>query len=272
MTLGTSCRRRYFFLLTLLIGITAAFVPPRHYCYRRTILHTAANKENTRRQSSSCIWTETELMEFASEQGVTISLSTLGPGYRAVARAKHNTNLILGYVEGVLRPGVLHLDKMEVFHKQVLQARAENPKEFKQGGTFFGVGLLMGYMCLLYGMNSMTIKTYPRQMFLSHKHEKKTRQAATRDIPLENSWLLMMRRSSIESLLDIMNDPVSKWLSMWEITFATFRIAWFGVDVGRSWDKTLTLFCRAGRRCYRRPNVLQEQEYSFYFRRSHVRP
>lgn len=91
-------------------------------------------------------------MEFASEQGVTISLSTLGPGYRAVARAKHNSALLLGYVEGFLRPGVVHLDKMEVFRKQVLQARAEHPDEFKQGGTVFGVGLLMGYLCLLYGM------------------------------------------------------------------------------------------------------------------------
>lgn len=92
-------------------------------------------------------------MEFASEQGVEISLSTLGPGYRAVARAKHNSTLILGYVEGFLRPSgkVLHLDKMEVFRKIVLRARAENPDKFKQGGTVFGVGLLMGYVCLLYG-------------------------------------------------------------------------------------------------------------------------
>ena len=147
MALGTFCHRRCFFLLALLIG-TTAFAPPCHYCYIRTILH-AANEEDT---TTTRIWTEAELMEFASEQGVTISLSTLGPGYRAVARTKHNSALILGYVEGFLRPGVLHLDKMEVFRKQVLQARAENPDEFKQGGTVFGVGLLMGYLCLLYGM------------------------------------------------------------------------------------------------------------------------
>jgi hypothetical protein len=95
-------------------------------------------------------------MEFASQQGILLSLSTLGPGYRAIARAKHNESLVLGYVEGFLRPGgtILHLDKMEVFRKMVVKAKSENPTEFSQGGTVFGIGLLMGYICLLYGRDN----------------------------------------------------------------------------------------------------------------------
>lgn len=95
-------------------------------------------------------------MDFASQQGVVLSLTTLGPGYRAIARAKHDKSLILGYVEGFLRPGgkILHLDKMEVFRKMIIKARQDNPEEFSQGGTAFGVGLLMGYICLLYGKDN----------------------------------------------------------------------------------------------------------------------
>lgn len=91
--------------------------------------------------------------DYANRQGVVLSLTTLGPAYRVVARAKHNATLILGYVEGFTRPTghLLHLDKMEVFRKMVQRTRAENPNEFKGGGTSLGVGLLMGYLCLLHG-------------------------------------------------------------------------------------------------------------------------
>lgn len=94
--------------------------------------------------------------DYASRQGVVLSLTTLGPGYRALARSKHNTTLIMGYVEGFVRPSpgnnnkLLHLDKMEVFRKIVKRARTENPDEFKGGGTNLGVGLLLGYLCLLH--------------------------------------------------------------------------------------------------------------------------
>jgi hypothetical protein len=99
------------------------------------------------------VWTRKELVDYADRQGVIVSLTTLGPGYRAMARAKHNSSQILGYVEGFIRPtgNLLHLDKMEVFKKMVQQARKENPDEFKGGGTILGVGLLLGYLCLLHG-------------------------------------------------------------------------------------------------------------------------
>jgi hypothetical protein len=92
-------------------------------------------------------------MDYASKEGVILSLSTLGPSYRALARAKHNETQILGYCEGFLRPGggVLHLDKMEVFKRMIKTASIENPGEFRGGGTLLGVGQLLGYLCLLHG-------------------------------------------------------------------------------------------------------------------------
>lgn len=168
IALRFSCPERFLFLAVLLVG-AAAFTPAlpqrRHDACRRTSAsHILAASENSIDSSSPTttttevsIWNEAELMDFASKQGVVLSLSTLGPGYRAIARAKHNDSLILGYVEGFLRPGgnILHLDKMEVFGKMVKKARSENPEEFlHRGGTVFGVGLLMGYICLLYGKDN----------------------------------------------------------------------------------------------------------------------
>ena len=48
-------------------------------------------------------WDLEELENFAAESGVIVSFTTLGPGYRAVARAQHNESLIIGYVEGFVR-------------------------------------------------------------------------------------------------------------------------------------------------------------------------
>ena len=97
--------------------------------------------------------TSEEIIKYGEDVGVKISLSTLGPGYRAVARAVHDEEQIIGYVEGFLRPGgrILHLDKMEVWKKAVDRARKENPEGFKNGGNVFGIGLLLGYLCLLHG-------------------------------------------------------------------------------------------------------------------------
>jgi hypothetical protein len=103
--------------------------------------------------TTTTIWSKQRIVEYANQQGVIISLSTLGPAYRAIARAKHNTTQIMGYIEGFIRPGqsILHLDKMEVFAKMIDKARKENPSEFKGGGTILGLGLLLGYLCLLHG-------------------------------------------------------------------------------------------------------------------------
>lgn len=99
------------------------------------------------------LWTENDVDQFAEDRGVVISFSTLGPGYRAVARAKHDETMILGYVEGFIRPAgqILHLDKMEVFQPMVERVKRQVPDSLNFGGISFGIGLLMGYTCLLYG-------------------------------------------------------------------------------------------------------------------------
>ena len=42
---------------------------------------------------------------------------------------------------------------MEVFSPMIRQARRDPDSEFKGGGTWLGVGLLMGYLCLLHGQD-----------------------------------------------------------------------------------------------------------------------
>jgi hypothetical protein len=99
------------------------------------------------------IWTEEELLKYAVDQGLEITLSTLGPGFRSTVRSLQNRTEILGYVEGFTRGNILHLDKMEVFKKVVKNTRLHNEK-FTGGGTGLGVGLLMGYLCLLQGADA----------------------------------------------------------------------------------------------------------------------
>jgi hypothetical protein len=94
-----------------------------------------------------------ELEGYAAQTGVVLTWSTLGPGYRAVARAAHNESLVLGYVEGFIRPSgqILHLDKMEIFQPMIQRARSEQAGALDFGGIGFGLGMLMGYRCLLHG-------------------------------------------------------------------------------------------------------------------------
>lgn len=98
-------------------------------------------------------WTTQDIDDFADSRGVIISFTTLGPGYRAVARAKHDESMILGYVEGFLRPSgnILHLDKMQVFKPMTEKVKRQVPGSLDFGGVSFGLGLLMGYKCLLHG-------------------------------------------------------------------------------------------------------------------------
>jgi hypothetical protein len=117
----------------------------------RSSLHAVitSSEDDTKQQ----LWTMEELEEQVSKVGVIISWSTFGPGYRAVARAKHNESLVIGYVEGFVRPAgeILHLDKMEVYKPMVKRARREAPS-MDFGGVSFAIGLLLGYRCLLHGI------------------------------------------------------------------------------------------------------------------------
>lgn len=137
------------FLATLLAFLSTgkAFLPVKVNTFKSPSSALASTTQ------TGSIWGEEQLLDYASKEGVVLSLSTLGPGYRAVARAKHNETQILGYCEGFLRPGssVLHLDKMEVFKKMIQKASKENPEEFRGGGTLLGVGQLLGYLCVLHG-------------------------------------------------------------------------------------------------------------------------
>lgn len=170
------------FLVTMLSFLPegTAFTPSNTNILKRapTFTQSMANsiqirKISSRSSSTHCsstnmgvedvVWSEEQLMDYASKEGVVLSLSTVGPGYRAVARAKHNSSQILGYCEGFLRPygGVLHLDKMEVFKKMVVKTSRENPDEFRGGGTLLGVGQLLGYLCLSHGKkNGYTIAEF----------------------------------------------------------------------------------------------------------------
>lgn len=102
------------------------------------------------------------IIDYAYDSGVVLSITTLGPGYRAVARARHNETQIIGYLGGFLRPGgrILHMDKMEVFKKAVANVREEQP-EYSGGGSAFGVGLLLGCLALRHGFdNGCTIAEF----------------------------------------------------------------------------------------------------------------
>ncbi|KAL3800130.1 hypothetical protein HJC23_001051 [Cyclotella cryptica] len=93
-----------------------------------------------------------EITNFADENGIVLSFTTFGPGYRGVATSKNDPENILGYIEGFIRPGgkILHADKMEIFKSALSSARREEAS-FKGGGTFLGPGLLIAFVCLLHG-------------------------------------------------------------------------------------------------------------------------
>jgi hypothetical protein len=102
--------------------------------------------------SSSEYWSLDELEDYAREEGVILTWSTMGPGFRSVARSTHNESKVLGYAEGFIRPTgkILHMDKMEMFQPVVDTCKKENP-DFRGGGTILGVGLMFAYQCVLYG-------------------------------------------------------------------------------------------------------------------------
>jgi hypothetical protein len=134
------------------------------------------------------IWTADKLLQFGRQKGVTITISTLGPGFRVVGRATpssistaatdhseafvtnvnddninsvndnteqedEDSSILLGYVEGFVRGSILHLDKMQVFASKVDLAHRTCPDFDRTGGTIFGVGMLLGYLALLHGTN-----------------------------------------------------------------------------------------------------------------------
>lgn len=143
------------------IGFASAFTTG---IISRTSSRSPKGTISTRREASDgaattteegSLWTLEQLEEYASDESINveISFSTIGPLYRAVARAKHDESIILGYVEGFLRPTqpkLLHLDKMEIFQPVLERVKRTHPNTLNFGGVNIGLGLLMGYRCLLY--------------------------------------------------------------------------------------------------------------------------
>lgn len=115
----------------------------------------ASNSDSYAPASPSVSWTMEDLEEQIAQSGFVVSFSTFGPGYRAVARAQFNESLVLGYVEGFVRPAgkILHLDKMEVSKPMIEKARREGgDSTFDFGGFGAAIGMLLGYRCFLHGL------------------------------------------------------------------------------------------------------------------------
>jgi hypothetical protein len=100
----------------------------------------ASSSSSTTTTTTSDIATIEEITNFATRNGISLTFTTRGPGYRCVGVDATNPTTILGYVEGFIRPSrtILHADKMEIFIKG-------------GGGTFLGPGLLIAYVCFLHG-------------------------------------------------------------------------------------------------------------------------
>ena len=100
----------------------------------------ASSSSTTTTTTTSDIATIEEINNFATRNGISLTFTTRGPGYRCVGVDATNPTTILGYVEGFIRPSrtILHADKMEIFIKG-------------GGGTFLGPGLLIAYVCFLHG-------------------------------------------------------------------------------------------------------------------------
>lgn len=153
-TFGSLASRLLLFVLSMMTIQSQAFGSHLSATDTRKnglLLHTVSTSSEG--NTKQMMWTMEELEEQASNSGVVITWSTFGPGFRAVARAKHNETLVMGYVEGFVRPAgeILHLDKMEVWKPMVKKARNEAPS-MDFGGVSFAIGLLLGYQCLLHGI------------------------------------------------------------------------------------------------------------------------
>jgi len=97
--------------------------------------------------------TSDEIVAYAATQGTILSISAMGPLFRGVARASHDESIILGYCNGAFRPtgNILHGDSIQVFKPSLQKAAATNSDFRFGGGTVFGVGLLLGCLCLRHG-------------------------------------------------------------------------------------------------------------------------
>ena len=226
--LGTTCRRstttRHYQSMTEKDSISPSIVNSDSQQWEKG--------EDQDKHPSTLVSLE-ELTEYASQEGIDLTFNTLGPGYRSVARfdppttasndssaskknkqeynnkrndEEEDSRLVLGYVEGFVRPSgnILHLDKMEAFQPILNRAKRQHQRQYELavknnnqgsindangdddddqikeatasatvssptpppppppvlylGGISFGVGLLMGYQCLLHGKSKGCVR------------------------------------------------------------------------------------------------------------------
>lgn len=98
--------------------------------------------------------TQDQMIEYAQQHGISLSLSTFGPAFRSTARAANDTSLILGYCEGFFRPtgNIVQIEKLIVWKDALNKAKKIiDPSSFQShAGNTFGVSLLVGYIALLH--------------------------------------------------------------------------------------------------------------------------
>ena len=78
---------------------------PGFKVYQKDLYSTQLWSQSTPILPENGLATEEQVTQYASSVGIKLSLTTLGPGYRALARASHDESQILGYCEGFIRPG-----------------------------------------------------------------------------------------------------------------------------------------------------------------------
>jgi len=141
------------FQTTVSFGVGTNVILLKNQLNIKSRLGLSSSSASSSQETTISIANEEQLKKYAESVGVTLNLTTLGPGYRAVARAAHDPEQILGYCEGFVRPAgnILHVDKLEVWKKALDRAKKENPEGFKNGGQVFGVSLLLGYLTMLHG-------------------------------------------------------------------------------------------------------------------------
>mmetsp|Transcript_27762 Transcript_27762/g.42729 ORF Transcript_27762/g.42729 Transcript_27762/m.42729 type:complete len:138 (-) Transcript_27762:640-1053(-) len=122
---SSSSKRRLFFLMgikkhifalllvVIFFGSTtrrvaSAWAPPPLKLHSPHSSSLSLISDSTSIAESSWLTIE-QLDAYSKEKGIVLTLSTLGLGYRAIARAAHNESLILGYCEGFVRPGERNL-------------------------------------------------------------------------------------------------------------------------------------------------------------------
>ena len=134
------------------VALFVTIILSRSICSQCTAGAFSTSTTRTKARNYATVTTE-QILSYASKQGTILSITILGPAYRAVARASHDESIILGYCNGFIRPTgkILHLDAMQVF-KTSLQTAAATNKDFQRcGGTIFGIGLLLGCLCFRHG-------------------------------------------------------------------------------------------------------------------------